>query len=98
MGSHTADELSNKGFEVSIFDCVESPYINLETLKFLLFWCHEGPRGSLIWDLLRNLLTRSETWPNMRCFLVTPNSEGGSQWKNVTGQDVNSCRAWERLG
>jgi len=27
MGSHTADELSNRGFDVSIFDCVESPYI-----------------------------------------------------------------------
>ncbi|MBL7058490.1 NAD-dependent epimerase/dehydratase family protein [Patescibacteria group bacterium] len=27
MGSHTADELSNKGYQVSIFDCVKSPYL-----------------------------------------------------------------------
>ncbi len=27
MGSHTADELSNKGYQVSILDCVTSPYL-----------------------------------------------------------------------
>jgi len=27
MGSHTADELSNKGYQVSIFDCIVSPYL-----------------------------------------------------------------------
>ncbi len=27
MGSHTADELSNKGYQVSVFDCVVSPYL-----------------------------------------------------------------------
>ena len=27
MGSHTADELSSKGYDVRIFDCVSSPYL-----------------------------------------------------------------------
>ena len=29
MGSHTADELSARGYEVTIFDCVVSPYLQL---------------------------------------------------------------------
>ncbi len=27
MGSHTADELSNRGYNVTIFDCVKSPWL-----------------------------------------------------------------------
>ena len=48
--------------------------------KYSIFYSSgvmKGPYGSLIWGLLRNLLTRSETWPNMRCFLVTPYLEEG---------------------
>ena len=28
MGSHTADELTKQGFDVTIFDCVASPWLN----------------------------------------------------------------------